>query len=178
MPRTKNPMSVETGKTKPRRICEKCGGTYVPTSNNQKFCPLCRDAMARGGTIKDSFVRYAKACQPGEVKSYNMNDQVEDPKLPDVIEDETPWEPDPEEKENQAPAQMSYELMAQLAGEVLAKYAKGDLIEKPEPVSPLSIIEQISLIKDRICSEICKYAEEIEKSDSYDHCCSCPLQDL
>lgn len=40
-------------KIKPK-ICEVCGGKYIPTSNHQKYCPVCRDNEKKKQALKKS----------------------------------------------------------------------------------------------------------------------------
>lgn len=164
---------------KKSKTCQSCGGQYVPTSNNQKFCPDCRAAMAQDGTVKESFVKYQKARRPGEVFSFKLGSEPQTGpgqaiETAELTEDDAPWEEDAVEISSGGQTQTSYEIMAKLAGEILEKYAKGDLVERPEPVKPVPIISQIERLKDRICKEICKY----EPDEEYTCCRTCPLMEL
>ena len=60
---------------KKRRTCTICGAGFVPTGNNQKYCPDCRKQLQENGTVKEAYLRYQKARQPGSV----IKSQIETP---------------------------------------------------------------------------------------------------
>lgn len=47
------------------RVCERCGGKYIPTGTKQRFCPACREGKKRN-------LAYELAKNPGEVKTYTI----------------------------------------------------------------------------------------------------------
>lgn len=55
------------------RVCERCGGKYIPTGTKQRFCPACREGKKRN-------LEYELAKNPGEVISY----KIESPETPEA----------------------------------------------------------------------------------------------
>lgn len=78
-----DPMLAEDGPVKLKvapRVCEICGNKYIPTSNNQKFCPACRDGKKHNPA-------YTKACTPSEVVQYKVETPeaaAQDPAAPET----------------------------------------------------------------------------------------------
>lgn len=104
------------------KACRICGAGYVPTSNNQKYCPDCRQRMQEDGTVKEAFINYQRARQPGPVTVTT----IEEPKEPgpfrfDVKEDLT--------ERNELP---DWDSFVMRAAEILLKYGHGDLVDKTE----------------------------------------------
>ncbi len=110
---------------KNRKICQSCGNPYVPTSNNQKYCPDCRSAMAQDGTVKEAFLKYQKARQPGEVVTFKLDQEpekkLEAPPLPDGWMEE--------QKKLQLP---DWDAFVMQAMEILIRYGRGELVDKSE----------------------------------------------
>lgn len=91
------------------KMCTVCGRPYIPTSNNQKMCPDCREGKTD----------YSTAAAPGPVSSFKLNPEV-------VTEDDVPWEPDPVR-----PAELPDQLQwVEEAAAVLRKYYAGELVDK------------------------------------------------
>lgn len=111
--------------TKERKTCKICGNLYVPESNNQKYCPDCRSAMAQDGTVKEAFLKYQKARQPGEVVTFKLDQEPEKkpeaPPLPDGWMEE--------QKKLQLP---DWEAFVMQAAEILIRYGRGELVDKSE----------------------------------------------
>ena len=58
------------------KMCTVCGRPYIPTSNNQKMCPDCREGKTG----------YSTAAAPGPVNSFTLTKEP-------MGEDYAPWEP-------------------------------------------------------------------------------------
>ena len=71
-------------KERKRKNCVICGGVFVPTSNNQKYCPNCRDMLA-AGKQEDKMKAYAAKALPGEVTTYTVDVKLP-PEAPSVPE--------------------------------------------------------------------------------------------
>ena len=162
------------------KICEKCGGKYIPTNNRQKQCPQCRALERKEHDRIDRHKRLAKARQPGEVVTY----KIEPPKK------ETPERilkqqiEAPERKKGDLPDQLySVEQII----DVIRKYYAGELVEKPEPVKPATVTERLQRVAERVCDEICRHREAFDAEGAGDslydelldeHCAKCPLNEL
>lgn len=91
------------------KTCTVCGRPYIPTSNNQKMCPDCREGKTE----------YSTAAAPGPVSSFKLNPES-------VTEDDAPWEPDPVK-----PAELPDKLqMVDEMAEILRKYYEGELVDR------------------------------------------------
>ena len=91
------------------KMCTVCGRPYIPTSNNQKMCPDCREGKTE----------YSTAAAPVPVSSFKLNPE-------NVTEDDAPWEPDPV-KPTELPDQLQ---MVDEMSEILRKYYRGELIDR------------------------------------------------
>lgn len=114
---------------KNRKTCQSCGNLYVPESNNQKYCPDCRSAMAQDGTVKEAFLKYQKARQPGEVVTFKLDQEPE--KKPEK-KPEAPPLPEgwmEEQKKLQLP---DWDAFVMQAMEILIRYGRGELVDKSE----------------------------------------------
>ena len=110
---------------KNRKTCQSCGNPYVPTSNNQKYCPDCRAAMAQDGTVKEAFLNYQKARQPGEVVTFKLDrEPKKEPEAPPLPEG---WME--EQKKLQLP---DWDAFVMQAMEILIRYGRGELVDKSE----------------------------------------------
>ena len=56
------------------KLCESCGGKFIPTRKDQRLCPDCRAGRSK----------YAEAKKPAEVKVTNVNKPEEDVNIPEV----------------------------------------------------------------------------------------------
>ena len=98
------------------KTCTVCGRPYIPTSNNQKMCPDCREGKTE----------YSTAAAPGPVSSFKLNTES-------VTEDDAPWEPDSEELKSDSvkPTELPDQLqMVDEMAEILRKYYRGELIDR------------------------------------------------
>lgn len=57
---------------KKRKVCTICGMGFVPTSNNQRYCPECREQLNKDGTVKEAYLKYRQARKSGNVVTYKM----------------------------------------------------------------------------------------------------------
>ena len=99
-----------------RKMCTICGRLYLPTSNNQKLCPDCREGRTE----------YSTAGAPGPVNRFTLNEEP-------TTEDDEPWEPDPEElkPDSVKPTELPDQLqMVDEMSEILRKYYRGELIDR------------------------------------------------
>ena len=114
-----------------RKVCEICSSEFVPTSNNQKYCPDCRLEMQKDGTVKDAFVKYRQARKPGPVTVT----QIETPEAHLMDFTETPEEPDIQRgyEELQKAIDMPDGIaIIEEHAEILRRYYKGELVDKEE----------------------------------------------
>ena len=102
---------------KKRKTCAVCGGEFVPTSNVQKYCPVCQQAIKEGKPLEKR-VAYVQAAKPGPVIKYTIEptrqQETEDAKLIDL------------------PDGLA---MVEQYTEVLRRYCRGELVDKAELVA-------------------------------------------
>lgn len=118
---------------KKRKTCTICGMGFVPTSNNQRYCPECREQLTKDGTVKEAYLKYRQARKSGNVVTYKM--EIPEEKL---AQPETPEEPAPDggwDAWNEA--QKTIDLPDGLAvieehAEILRRYYKGELVDKSQ----------------------------------------------
>lgn len=105
------------------RVCENCGGKYIPTGTRQKFCPSCKESK--------NAIAYYKARQPGEVRRFTLAETPED----NMQQPETPERPALPEgwQEEQKKIDMPDGLaVIEEHAEILRRYYKGELVDKNE----------------------------------------------
>ena len=142
-------------KEKKRRTCQICGGLFVPTSNNQKYCPECRDQLKQKGNITEAYLANKAARIPSEVKTTTL-EEIQKQEAPDPT-----------------PAELPDEIQAAEAViDVIRRYYGGQLVEKTEPTRR-SVTDQIFDVANRVCNELCKYTAADPDDDT--HCADCPL---
>lgn len=98
------------------KTCTVCGRPYIPTSNNQKLCPDCREGRTE----------YSTAAAPGPVNRFTLNEEP-------TTEDDAPWEPDSEELKSDSvkPTELPDQLqMVDEMAEILRKYYEGELVDR------------------------------------------------
>lgn len=116
---------------KKRRTCQICGMGFVPTSNNQRYCPECREQLNKDGTVKEAYLKYRQARKSGNVVTYKVEtpeDMLQQPETPEQPAPEGGWEAWNEEQKN-------IDLPDGLAvieehAEILRRYYKGELVDK------------------------------------------------
>ena len=116
---------------KKRKTCQICGAGFVPTSNNQKYCPDCRKQMQKDGSIKDAYLAYKKAGAPGPVTISH----IETPETHLMDFAETPEQPDIERcyEALQKAIDMPDDLaVIEEHAEILRRYYQGELVDKNE----------------------------------------------
>lgn len=120
-------------KHKPK-VCERCGGKYIPTGNSQKYCQECRRQIQKYGSIKQAYENFAKACQPSEVKTYNLNDiKAQEGNMMTFTEaPERPAPPEGWQEEQKKIDLPDWDAFVAQATEILLKYGRGELIDKAE----------------------------------------------
>lgn len=168
----------------PPKECVLCGGKYIPTNNRQKYCPDCRELKQQEHDKIDRHKRLVKAREPGEVVSYTipvskkenpeekMKKKMESPERPSLPED---WMEEQEKLSAADPDKKLYS--AEEIVEAVQKLYAGELVEKPEPVKHHeSVIMWLTDIRERMCTEYCKYSESMK--DEIDHCLRCPLGEI
>ncbi len=129
-----------TGVDEPIRLkhkakqCERCSGKYIPTSNNQKYCPECRKQIQKYGSIKQAYENFARACQPSEVKVYNINDvkAQEENMLTFTETSDRPALPEGWQEGQKKIELPDWDAFVAQATEILLKYGRGELVDKTE----------------------------------------------
>lgn len=185
MPRSKHALVDEPVKLKiPPKECVLCGGKYIPTNNRQKYCPACRELKQQEHDKIDRHKRLAKARETGKVITYTipvpkkenpevkMKELLETPERPALPED---WMEEQKKLTAADPGERLY-----TAEEIVAavkKFYAGDLVEKQEPVKRHeSIIMWLADIRERMCTDYCKYPGSEEDRNEY--CATCPLGEI
>ena len=118
-------------KEKKRKNCVICGGVLVPTSNNQKYCPNCRDMLA-AGKQEEKMKAYAVKALPGEVTTYTVDVKLPPEATMSSSKDEAPPLPEgwmEEQKKLQLP---DWDAFVMQAMEILIRYGRGELVDKSE----------------------------------------------
>ena len=120
---------------KKRKTCQICGAGFVPTSNNQKYCPDCRNQMQSDGTVREAYLKYQQARRPGvcttsriETPEVHLMDCTETPETT-IIPKGIP--------EGYKMLQNAIEMPDSLAvieehAEILRRYYQGELVDKNE----------------------------------------------
>lgn len=185
MPRDKDAFIDSPVKLKIQpKECVLCGGKYIPTNNRQKYCPACRELKKEEHDKIDRHKRLVKAREPGEVVLYTipvpkkenpeekMKKMMESPERPSLPED---WMEEQEKLSAADPGEKLY--TAEEIVEAVKKLYAGELVEKPAMAKyHESVIMWLTDIRERICTDYCKYPESME--DEIDHCQGCPLSEI